>query len=169
MKSFREYIDESAEIVCEYKAPEYVKGAPKKDSKGLPLLTTAKPKDAKAAKEKLQAWWMRINSDTPEAKEQAKGFRKEVTFANAALALDLGWMLGPTVGMDYRKFGGEKEWSGVIDKVEKRIAEIYGVPLQIVKAAEKRKGCPDGVFADARKASKDLAFKLNTAEQTRFA
>lgn len=168
MKSFREYINESAEQICEYKAPEYVKGAPKKDAKGLPLLTVAKPKDAKGAKEKLQAWWMRINPDNPEAKNEAKGFRKEVTFANAALALDLGWRLGDTVGMDYQKFGGKNEWEAAVKKVESRLAELYGVSVQDIAKAEKRIGFPDGIFADARKASKDLALKLNTTERTRF-
>lgn len=168
MKSFREYINESAEQICEYKAPEYVKGAPKKDAKGLPLLTVAKPKDPKGAKEKLQAWWIRINPDNPEAKNEAKGFRKEVTFANAALALDLGWMLGTAVGMDYRKFGGDAGWKAAIEKVEARIAELYGVPVQAVQQAQERKGMPEGVFVDARQASKDLAWKLNTVEQFRF-
>ena len=169
MKTFREYVANlNEEAIYEYKAPEYIKGAPKKDAQGLPLLTTAKPKDAKAAKEKLQAWWIRINGDTPEAKEQAKGFRKTVTFANTALALDLGWMIGTTVGMDYRKFGGEKEWNDAIAKVKARIAEIYGVPLQVVQATEKRRGMPEGVFVDARQASRDLAFKLNTVEQFRI-
>ena len=169
MKTFREYVANlNEEAIYEYKAPEYIKGAPKKDAQGLPLLTTTKPKDAKAAKEKLQAWWTRINSDTPEAKEQAKGFRKTVTFANAALALDLGWMLGATIGMDYRKFGGEKEWKDMLAKVRQRIAEIYGVSIMEVQAAEKRRGMPEGIFADARQASKDLAFKLNTSEQFRM-